>query len=845
LTRTAAVLALLLPVSAAAQLTEPGISLELARHRAATLSHLRYDVAFRLPASLDSAVTGTLTLRFHRQDDGPLILDFAEPDRVRAMSRGAEPVEYSAVADHLVVPAAALSGGENELTIAFEAGEGPLNRRGEFLYTLFVPDRAHEAFPSFDQPDLRARFRLELDVPAGWVAVANGAVADRDSAGDRVVYRFAETAPIPSYLFAFAAGRFRIEEAERAGRRMRMFHRETDAELVARNVDAVFDLHATALAWLEDYTGIPYPFGKFDFVAIPSFQYNGMEHPGAILYRGSGLFLDESATRNEELGRASVIAHETAHMWFGDLVTMPWFDDVWMKEVFANFMAAKIVNPSFPELDHELRFLVAHYPGAYGVDRTPGANPVRQPLENLDDAGSLYGAIIYQKAPIVMRQLERLTGEAAFRAALRRYLAAHAFGNAGWPDLVAELDREAPLDVAAWSRIWIEEPGRPRIDLIREPGAIRLLPSDPRGDGRVWTQRTRVAAVGKGSDGAAGLDTIVTVAGEPIGLRMDGATERAVLPNRDGLGYGLFMLDDASRERLLHELPSLPEPLSRAVAWLDLWEMMLEGAVAPPALMDVALRIIPAEADELVAQQVLGDVPDLFWRYLDPVLHGRLSAGLEEALWRGVLGAEDASLKAAFLNAWRSVATSPEAVERMGALWSAELEVEGLPLSEQDRTRLALHLAVREAPGWAEILHRQREAIENPDRQERFDFIRPAVDADPAVRDSFFRSLARPANRSREEWVVAALGYLHHPLRAEGSLRFLRPSLELLPEVARTGDIFFPTRWLSATLSGHASAEAAAVVRAFIDERPDLPPRLVGKLLQEADPLFRAVVLRK
>ena len=159
-----------------------------------------------------------------------------------------------------------------------------------------------------------------------------------------------------------------------------MLHRETDAAKVARNREQIFDLHAAALAWLEDYTGIPYPFGKFDFVLIPSFQFGGMEHAGAILYNAAGLMLDASATQNQLLGRASVIAHETAHMWFGDLVTMRWFNDVWTKEVFANFMAAKIVNPSFPQVNHELRFLLDHYPSAYQVDRTAGTNAVRQTL---------------------------------------------------------------------------------------------------------------------------------------------------------------------------------------------------------------------------------------------------------------------------------------------------------------------------------------------------------------------------------------------------------------------------------------------------------------------------------
>ena len=145
--------------------------------------------------------------------------------------------------------------------------------------------------------------------------MANGAlVGESRSAGAKTTYRFAETEVIPTYLFAFAVGAFQIEEAERAGRTLRMFHRETDVAKLHRNSEAIFDLHAVALDWLEEYTQIPYPFGKFDFVLIPPFQYGGMEHPGSIFYRESSLLLDESATQAQYLGRASLIAHETAHM---------------------------------------------------------------------------------------------------------------------------------------------------------------------------------------------------------------------------------------------------------------------------------------------------------------------------------------------------------------------------------------------------------------------------------------------------------------------------------------------------------------------------------------------------
>ena len=328
--------------------------------------------------------------------------------------------------------------------------------------------------------------------------MSNGAVVTTESSAGRTRIRFAETEPLSTYLFAFVAGQFSVETATRNGREFRLFHRETDAAKVARNREAIFDLHAAALGWLEDYTAIPYPFGKFDVVAIPSFQFGGMEHPGAILYNAASVLLDESATQNQMLDRANVISHETAHMWFGDLVTMRWFNDVWMKEVFANFMAGKIVNPSFPQVNHDLRFLLANYPGAYQVDRTAGTNAIRQPLANLDDAGQLYGAVIYQKAPIVMRQLETIVGETAFRDGLREYLGTYSFGNATWLDLVRILDTRTSDDLAAWSRAWVEERGRPevRTDVRVDNGRVSKLTlnvADPFQRGLIWPQRLKVA----------------------------------------------------------------------------------------------------------------------------------------------------------------------------------------------------------------------------------------------------------------------------------------------------------------------------------------------------------------
>lgn len=424
---------LLIPLASACDRAEPevtaGVSAELAAERAGRISNVAYDLRFRVPRELGRAVEGQAMIEFELAEAGePVVLDFAQPaTSIRSVEVMGEPIEYQLSNGHIVLPSRSLQQGQNSVRIEFVAGDNALNRGRDFLYTLFVPDRSSTAFPNFDQPDMKARYELTLDVPAGWRAVANGAERSREQADGRAIYRFAKTEPLSTYLFSFAAGEFQVETAERGGRVMRMFHRETDADRVARNRDDIFDLHAASLEWLEEYTGIPYPFEKFDFVLVPSFQYGGMEHPGAILYRASSLLLEESATQNQQLGRASLIAHETAHMWFGNLVTMRWFDDVWTKEVFANFMAAKIVNPSFPDIDHDLRFVMAHHPSAYDIDRTAGANPIRQQLENLNEAGSLYGPIIYQKAPIVMRQLEAIVGEEEFREGIREYLGRYSF----------------------------------------------------------------------------------------------------------------------------------------------------------------------------------------------------------------------------------------------------------------------------------------------------------------------------------------------------------------------------------------------------------------------------------
>jgi aminopeptidase N len=822
----------------------PGVSETLAKERAAAIGDLKYDLSFTVLADRQAQLRGRSVARFVLESPQRVVFDFAQPaDRLLAVRVGGRVLPSTVRDGHIVVPAEVTKAGMNEIAFEFTAGDDALNRNDEFLYTLFVPARARLTFPCFDQPDLKARYRLTLVTPDGWQAVANGAEVTRTVSAGTVTTTFAETPPLPTYLFAFVAGKFSVETTERKGRTLRMFHRETDVAKVARNRDAIFDLHSRALDWLEDYTDIRYPWGKFDIVLIPSFQFGGMEHAGAILYNASGLMLDESATQNQLLERASVIAHETAHMWFGDLVTMRWFNDVWMKEVFANFMAAKIVNPSFPLVNHDLRFLLAHYPSAYQVDRTAGTNAIRQELGNLDEAGQMYGPIIYQKAPIVMRQLELIVGARRFRDGLREYLKRYAYGNATWLDLVRILDDRTRENIAEWSRSWVEDRGRPefttnvRLSAKGHIEAMTVTQRDPMTRGLVWPQRLRVTL---GYDGPMKeLPVYVTGAQTMVKDAAGLPAPRFVLPAGGGLGYGLFILDERSRDYLLGHIEDISDALTRGAAWVTLWDNLQASRVGAAQLLDAAVRALPRENDEQNAERVLSYVTRVFWRFLPAEERSVRGPALEAALKTGIARGRTQSEKAAWFNAYRDVVLTKDGVAWLTGVWKREEQIPGLRLAEPDEIAMALELAVREAPGWDEILKTQLERTQNPDRKARLAFVAPALSADPGVRERAFARFRFVENRRREPWVLESLQYLNHPLRAEHAQRFVRPALDLLREIQQTGDIFFPTRWMDSTLWGHRSPESARTVREFLSANPQYPQRLTWTILTSADELFR------
>lgn len=836
------------PVCALAQqsapqpLLQPGVPAALAAYRDKAISHPVYDLHFVLPASAAEPVTGQEQIRFYLHDkQQPLLIDFKGSEgQLKSITVNGKPLALVYRQEHIRVDTAALQTGANTIAIAFTAGNTALNRNSDFLYTLLVPDRARTLFPCLDQPSLKAVFRLSLTLPRSWRALANAPVRDSLEEGAYKTYHFLPSDTISTYLFAFAAGRFSEAVQTLQGRTMHFLHRETDSSKLQHSMDAVFRIQADALHFLEEYTQVPYPFRKFDFVAIPDFQFGGMEHPGAIQYKASTLFLEEGATRDQLMARSNLLSHETAHMWFGDLVTMRWFNDVWMKEVFANFMADKISNITFPDNNYDLKFLTDHFPAAYAVDRTAGAHPIRQQLDNLQEAGSLYGNIIYHKAPIMMRQLERLMGATAFRDGLRTYLKKYAYGNASWPDLIAILDAYTPADLQAWNKVWVNQPGRPVFSyrLQSAAGKITRLEISQQGEdgsNRVWPQLFELALLYPGGveELTVRMDQRRVVLPQAAGK----AVPLAVLLNSSGQGYGLF----PAGSQLAAQLPLLNSAVMRASVYISLYENMLAGKnITPLQLLQLYTGRLTAETEELNLNLLLDQLNAVYWRFLSPAVRAAQTAAVEQALWNALPKVSSPNARKLLFKTYSSIAGSRAAQDTLFRIWQTQQPPYGIRLAEEDYTALAAALALRAYPGYEQVLQQQLSRITNADRRQRWQFLQPALSADSTQRDAFFASLRQAAGRQKEAWVITAVSYLHHPLRAASAVKYLPESLALVEEIQQTGDIFFPQNWLQATLGWHQEAGAAAIVERFLQQHPAYPPRLRAKILQAADNLFRA-----
>lgn len=860
----------LIAAAAMPQDPAPGISRELARERAALVRDVEYDLRFTLDDTTER-VEGTVFLRFRLDDDTPpskpLVLDWAG-EAIESLTVNRNEVDVARVDDHVVLPVDALAAGWNGVRARFRsrvAATGtPLTVYRDpadgapYFYTLLVPADAHGLFPCFDQPDLRARFRLELDLPEAWTAVSNAAPADDDEADEPDpppkgrLWRFAETRPLPTYLFAFACGPFadvrmpqpNVEGIDTAAP-MRLLLRASKQEEL--DLETVQRLHHEGLAWLTKAFAVPYPFDKLDLVLLPGFPYGGMEHAGAIFYRESALVFDHPPTVDEQVRRSTLVYHELSHQWFGNLVTMRWFDDLWLKEGFATFYGYRAMAELEPGQRAWLRFLQRVKPEAYAVDSTPGTTPVFQELQNLADAKSAYGAIVYNKAPAVLRALFAQLGAEAFQAGVREFLEQHAYGNADWRDLAAALENAARRDLGRWSERWLLAPSMPQVRvayLVDDAGVVTdaaLLQHALGGtEGETWPLVLELLVLR--DDGRSTLQARTDSPRQPVDELIGRPAPRAVLVNPQDVAYGQFVPDTRSAAWLLEHAADEADPLIRAAATSALFEAVREAELDPARFAEHVLAQLANETDADTHRWLLERLSTCLFRYLPDARAEPLRRRTRDLLLSQLEREPDSGRE---LHSFRHLATHAEGDDRALQLCrrvAADRDLPtGLTPGKLDRFRAAAALLAAGADDAAEVLQALEQRFSDEDVGKELFLARAAIPTADNKRSYWDRYLV--VDDPPEQWTQASLSWFHWPGQGELTLPFLRPALERVDWVKQHRRIFFMPAWLDAFVNAHSSAEALGVVDAFLAEH-ELSDDVRRKLLQSRDGLARAVRIR-
>ncbi len=816
---------------------ETGVSLDLARQRKERISDVVYNLSINVDSLPEVNPSGIIDIQFdYRPDNEPLQIDFAGKT-VEAVTVNGKKVDGSVWKEgHIVIEPSFLKSGKNNVEVEFISASRALNRNPGYMYTLFVPNRAHSVFPCFDQPDMKASYNLTLSVPLSWKAVSNSPVlaSEEDGKSKMRTIKFGSTEPLSTYLFAFAAGEFEYQQHTKDGRTIGAYYRETDPDRLAQ-LEEIFSQVESSLSQLEDYTGINYPFAKYDLVILPGFQFGGMEHTGATFYNDNKLFLGKNATSAGHLSRAKLIAHETSHMWFGDYVTMEWFNDVWTKEVFANYFAAMLVRRLLPEFDHDIEWLRVYMTAALDQDRSEGSTPIRQELDNLKNAGLIYNNIIYNKSPIMMGKLAELTGDENFKLGIRKYLSDHAYGNATWDDLVKALSAYNDKDLENFSKVWVYEAGMPEIKFDYKDGNLIVRQIDPRGRDIVWQQSFDVLV----SDGITSENVTVAFDGSgnsvEIPLSLTNAP-KLIVPAADGRAYGLLTMYPVMLEQLMDDAVNTEgvvaglRPVGRLATLMMLNENYLAGNIPTSAWLDFLISSIESSSDSQMLSALTGYIGSAL---LD--LPADEAADFEQRLF---LIGESHPLKQGKTMVLKQLIATARSPQSIGVLYDMWKKGESDLLGIDDFSDLALQLAVVLPENADSIISVQRERIGSGDRLRKFDYISRAAVSDTAALDSLFESLKDSRNRLVEPWTLSLLALLNHPSRHDRSVKYIVPALEMLPDIQATGDIFFPANWSASLLGSYRSKEAAESVSKFLEQNGSMNPLLLNKVRQGASRLM-------
>ncbi|WP_243225247.1 aminopeptidase N [Microbacterium sp. CIAB417] len=507
-----------------------------------------------------------------------------------------------------------------------------------YLYTQYEPADSRRVMACFEQPDMKAEYTFVVQAPAGWQVLSNQSAVSSIEDGSAQTVEFAPTLPISSYITAVAAGPYhRVEGTWRRGEQvvdLGVLCRASLAEHL--EADEILTVTRQGLDFFTEAFDSPYPWGKYDQIFVPEYNLGAMENPGLVTFT-EAYIPRGAATDAQRAGRANTILHEMAHMWFGDLVTMRWWDDLWLKESFADYMGSHASAAATRFTDAWVTFANRRKAWAYQQDQLPTTHPIVADIPDLEAAKLNFDGITYAKGASVLKQLVAFVGEEAFFEGARRYFAAHAFGNTTLEDLLAQLEEVSGRDVRAWSRAWLETTGVSTL----------WLETDARGERMLVQSATRPHRLRVGLydlvDGRLALREKVEldIADErtPVGF----GDADLVLLNDDDLTYAKARLDERSLVTVTAALSSLEDALARGLVWSALWNATRDGELPAARYLEIVRAHAAAERNISLLAGVLGNAAYTLSHYVPEAAQaGERSAWLSAAQ-QALYAAEPAS----------------------------------------------------------------------------------------------------------------------------------------------------------------------------------------------------------
>ncbi|WP_176603975.1 aminopeptidase N [Streptomyces sp. WAC06273] len=689
------------------------LSRDEARERAALLSVEGYEVSLDVRSAIGEArgegprtFRSVTTIRFRCNEPGASsFADLIAPS-VTAVSLNGRDLDPSEVFDGSRIVLEDLAA-DNELVVDAQCaysrtGEG-LHRfvdpeDGEvYLYTQYEPADSRRVFANFEQPNLKAPFRFEVRAPEEWTVWSNGA-------GERVdgVWRFAETKPISTYITCVVAGPYHYvtdsyERVLEDGTRLEIPLGAMCRKGLAPHFDAddVFLITKQGLDFFHDRFDFPYPFGKYDQAFVPEYNLGAMENPGMVTFREEYIFRGK-VTRASYEGRANTILHEMAHMWFGDLVTMEWWDDLWLKESFADFMGAFANVGATRFKDAWITFANRRKAWAYRADQLPSTHPITADIRDLQDAKLNFDGITYAKGASVLKQLVAYVGQDAFLEGSRRYFKRHAYGNTRLGDLLSVLEETSGRDMASWARSWLQTAGvnslTPQV-LLSASGTVdelAVVQEAAESHPELRPHRVAVGLYRRTAEGAleryaraeVDVDGPRTVVAELAGAE----APELVLVNDDDLTYCKTRFDATSLATLREHLGALTDPLARALCWSALWNMTRDALLPARDFIALVLRFAGRESDIGVLQMLHAWAGSALVHYVAPDRREAAGRLLGEGALRELREAEPGGeQQLAWARFFASVASGEGELRLLRGLLEGTEKIDGLEVDQELR----------------------------------------------------------------------------------------------------------------------------------------------------------------